>query len=250
MGIIRVKHNSDFVVMNKTGLEDPELSFKAKGLLAYLLSKPDNWKANISHLSTVSKDGKSAVASGLKELEKNGYLQREATRNEDGTIKEWESTIFEIPVNPPEPENPEVDNPKQENRQVINNELINNELNNKTNNNKSQKISKKYKQVFQKELSLETYNKLIAIYKDLNIIYKAILVAEERTKGIPAVSYLFKTLENWSNKDLTDISNINTYLEQRQAKKSHRSPNKSNQNNKASQKLHNRDKLEDRGWNS
>ncbi len=41
--IIRVKKcQNNFVMMDKTFLEDTRLSFKAKGILAYLLSKPDN----------------------------------------------------------------------------------------------------------------------------------------------------------------------------------------------------------------
>lgn len=43
--VIRVKKRpSNFVMMDKTFLEDDRLSYKAKGLLAYLLSKPDDWK--------------------------------------------------------------------------------------------------------------------------------------------------------------------------------------------------------------
>ena len=42
--VIRVqKRPSSFVMMDKSFLEDTRLSYKAKGILAYLLSKPDNW---------------------------------------------------------------------------------------------------------------------------------------------------------------------------------------------------------------
>lgn len=41
-GIIRVeKHTKNFVILNKVFLEDKRLSFKSKGILTYLLSKPD-----------------------------------------------------------------------------------------------------------------------------------------------------------------------------------------------------------------
>lgn len=41
--IIRVRRcPNNFVMMDKTFLEDTRLSFKAKGILAYLLNKPDN----------------------------------------------------------------------------------------------------------------------------------------------------------------------------------------------------------------
>ncbi len=67
--IIRVKKcQNNFVMMDKTFLEDTRLSFKAKGILAYLLSKPDNWKVIVGNLVNSSTDGKKAIYSGLKEL--------------------------------------------------------------------------------------------------------------------------------------------------------------------------------------
>ena len=60
--VIRVrKRPNNFVMIDKTFLEDERLSFKAKGILAYLLSKPDNWKVIVGNLVKYSNDGKSAV---------------------------------------------------------------------------------------------------------------------------------------------------------------------------------------------
>lgn len=103
--IIRVAKNKDnpYVMMNKTGLNDPRLSFKAKGILAYLLSKPDDWKVMVSELINSSTDGKTAVYSGLKELEENGYLKRvRVYRRDERTgkkvIDHWETVVYERPV--------------------------------------------------------------------------------------------------------------------------------------------------------
>lgn len=130
--IIRVVHNKNYVVMNKTGLEDKNLSFKAKGLLAYLLSKPDNWKVNINHLAKIGPDGKTSVESGLKELEENKYLYRIKKRNKEGKF-EWESIVSEIPRKSPQPGFPDMDNPDMEkpeldNQHIINNEIISNKV--------------------------------------------------------------------------------------------------------------------------
>ena len=76
-GIIRVeKHTKNFVVINKNFLEDKRISFKAKGILTYLLSKPDNWQVMTSELIEASSDGEAAVRSALKELEKYGYYKK------------------------------------------------------------------------------------------------------------------------------------------------------------------------------
>lgn len=97
--IIRVKKRpSNFVMMDKTFLEDNRLSFKAKGILAYLLSKPDNWKVITKNLVNASSDGEYSVYSGLKELKKYGYFEKIPIRNEQGTrIVRWESVIYEVP---------------------------------------------------------------------------------------------------------------------------------------------------------
>jgi hypothetical protein len=64
-----------------TYLTDPHLSFKARGLLAYLLSlEPDELVTSAETLATVGRDGRDAVLSGLRELEDRDYLEREAVR--------------------------------------------------------------------------------------------------------------------------------------------------------------------------
>ena len=37
------KKTGNFTILDNTGLRDPNISWKAKGLLAYLLHLPDDW---------------------------------------------------------------------------------------------------------------------------------------------------------------------------------------------------------------
>lgn len=76
MAIIRIKHTENYVVIHKSVLENPRLSFKAKGLWAYGMSRPNDWEFNVEHLSKVSKDGTDSVYSALKELIDEGYCQK------------------------------------------------------------------------------------------------------------------------------------------------------------------------------
>lgn len=99
MSIIRVSKRERFVVMDKTGLEDSRLSFRAKGLLAYLLTKPDDWTINYRQLVKVGPDRKTATLSALQELESNGYLVRER-RHLLGRYS-WIQTLYETPHNAP-----------------------------------------------------------------------------------------------------------------------------------------------------
>lgn len=117
--------------MDKTFLEDDRLSFKAKGILAYLLSKPDNWKVIVGNLVNYSKDGKSAVYAGLKELKECGYYVKTPIRSEDGRrISRWESIVYEVPesllTNFQEIENEKLENQYLENRERNNNYYNNN----------------------------------------------------------------------------------------------------------------------------
>ncbi|MGR5875594.1 hypothetical protein ACT7DH_27750 [Bacillus pacificus] len=43
MGIFRVKKDVNYSVIHNTPLRDEKLSWRAKGLLAYMLSLPDDW---------------------------------------------------------------------------------------------------------------------------------------------------------------------------------------------------------------
>ena len=125
--VIRVKKRpSNFVMMDKTFLEDDRLSFKSKGILAYLLSKPDDWKVIVGNLVNSSKDGKASVYAGLKELKECGYYEKVPIRNEEGTrIIRWESTVYEVPVSLltdfQEVENQDIENQFIENRERNNN---------------------------------------------------------------------------------------------------------------------------------
>lgn len=137
--IIRVeKRENPYVVIEKTALEDPELSFKAKGLIAYLLSKPDNWRPMLTQLINASKDGEVSIRNALNELEEAGYLVRNPVR-EKGKIVAWEQIIYEVPQNRkkqetldfPEVENPHVGNPQLDNPALIINDKTNKEEINK-----------------------------------------------------------------------------------------------------------------------
>lgn len=57
-------------------LNDPNLSFKAKGVYAYLYSKDDKYDFAAKRIAKDSCDGTDSVLAGLKELEEKGYLER------------------------------------------------------------------------------------------------------------------------------------------------------------------------------
>jgi len=128
--IIRVAKNPDnpFVMMDKRPINDDRLSWKAKGLLAYFLSKPDDWQIHVNDLIKRSTDGAAAVRSGLDELQEYGYLSRSQPKLENGQFASVEYTVYEVPLcEKPQAENPHTDKPQAENRSITNTDSTDND---------------------------------------------------------------------------------------------------------------------------
>lgn len=125
--IIRTEKNTNFVVMDKRFLNNKNLSWKAKGIMSYMLSKPDDWTFYIDELIKHSTDGKSSFRSGFNELKKEGYIQRRKRRKENGTF-EWETILTESPhTDFPQVDNPSMEKPQMDNRTLLSNEELNND---------------------------------------------------------------------------------------------------------------------------
>lgn len=96
MTIFRVLHQNNYTVVNNFICTDKRLTYKAKGIWLYAFSRPDNWEFYLSDLINQSADGKSSVQSGLKELERFGYLERTLEKNMKGQFAS-EYLFYETP---------------------------------------------------------------------------------------------------------------------------------------------------------
>lgn len=92
--IIRPRFESNFTMVPKACLRDKNVSLKAKGLYSYLFSLPEDWKVYKSEVLTHFPDGKDSLNAAFKELEKFGYLESEAVR-ENGLYKGFRLTLLE-----------------------------------------------------------------------------------------------------------------------------------------------------------
>lgn len=73
--IFRVqKRVSHFTQISNETLRDKTLSFKARGVLAMLLSNVDTWEVHIGWIQEQGTEGREAVQGAMKELERAGYL--------------------------------------------------------------------------------------------------------------------------------------------------------------------------------
>lgn len=94
--IIRVEHREKYVTVRNKTVRDSRLSFKARGILVYLLSLPDDATVNRSRLAEAATDGEESVRSGLQELAAAGYIVHRRAQNERGR---WctEAVVYESP---------------------------------------------------------------------------------------------------------------------------------------------------------
>lgn len=94
---IKTKKEKNYTVLDNTFIKDTRLSWKAKGLMTYLLSLPDDWTIHLSEIEKHATDGKSALRSAINELKELGYLKAEQKR-ENNRFAEMVYIIIENPA--------------------------------------------------------------------------------------------------------------------------------------------------------
>lgn len=95
--------SDNFAQISNSTLADERLSWKATGLLAYLLSRPVGWGTTAHDLwrsRTHKGEGRDVVYAALRELEQYGYLVRRRVHQPDGTFT-WEQEVYDTPVDNP-----------------------------------------------------------------------------------------------------------------------------------------------------
>lgn len=148
--LVNVSDDFPYTVVPNSLAQDTDLSWKARGILVYLLSKPDDWKVRKNHLADEATDGKHSLNSGLQELEDAGYIKAEKSRGPDGTFDGYDyyisaervgnwSAVDDYPTRenqspdstgagkptdgkPPHRESPPVENPHLQSKEVQNQE--------------------------------------------------------------------------------------------------------------------------------
>jgi len=92
------KTDQYYKTINLTSLLDKRISFKAKGLHNYLMTRPKGWKLYMDQLFEISTDGKDSTRSGIKELVNLKYLHLFDIRDDKKRIVEWRYVVCSIPT--------------------------------------------------------------------------------------------------------------------------------------------------------
>ncbi|MCP4767929.1 MAG: hypothetical protein GY875_16875 [Gammaproteobacteria bacterium] len=104
--IIRAPRRHRFVVMDQRAVEDDRLSWAARGLLCYLLSRPDDWKVLVNDLRKRGNLGHDGIYRLLRELRTVGYAHFQRLRDRNGRIRGGIYFIREI-ADSPDPDLPD-----------------------------------------------------------------------------------------------------------------------------------------------
>ena len=124
--IFRIEKRKSFTIISRPLLEDRRLKWATRGILGYLLSKPDDWELQIADLKNNGDLSRDALYARLREAIQFGYISRFYQRDEKGRVLKVEYVVREDPVCPypekleianPEPDKPDTantDNNKEE----------------------------------------------------------------------------------------------------------------------------------------
>ena len=96
MEVIRVIKNKNYTTISNHLFKDKTISLKAKGLMAYLLSLPNDWNLSINGIVACSKEGRRSIGNTIKELISAGYIERKQVRDK-GKFIGYDYFVFEKP---------------------------------------------------------------------------------------------------------------------------------------------------------
>lgn len=103
MSVIRVRKDANYFAASNEPFNDKRLSWGARGLMGYLLSKPDGWEVRNSDLIKQGPAGEHKIRRMLAELRKFGYMNRIRLSLPDKTF-DWVTEVYESPSQNPHPE--------------------------------------------------------------------------------------------------------------------------------------------------
>ena len=101
MTAIRVERRDRFTSIDRRTINDCQLSWRARGLLIWLLDKPDDWETSLERLAKQGPDGKYVVRDTVEELEHFGYVVRQKNTAPGSNLTTWEWIVRERPTSQP-----------------------------------------------------------------------------------------------------------------------------------------------------
>ena len=104
-GIVRFKRGSrptGFSITSSAPFEDADIPLKARGLLCYLLSMPEDWRVELVHVAKALNVKLPVVERLLRELRQAKHVHRYQVKNDCGRIQSWGIDVYETCKQHPE----------------------------------------------------------------------------------------------------------------------------------------------------
>jgi len=95
--IFRIEKTNNYTSIHRYSAEDKRLSWEARGVLIFLLVKPDDWQVCLAHLINSSPAGRDKVRRIIKELMAHNYIVVNKIRGEMGQFSAPEYVVYELP---------------------------------------------------------------------------------------------------------------------------------------------------------
>jgi hypothetical protein len=96
MAKLTVKNN--YATIPNNFLNRNDISLKAKGLFAYLQSKPNDWQFSKERIALQLKEGITSLKAAFSELKKAGYLKTVPQKNSEGKFIGWDYILDDNPT--------------------------------------------------------------------------------------------------------------------------------------------------------
>lgn len=98
MTVITRQRSENFAIIPNTLAEDDRLSFEARGLLCYLLAKPNNWKVRIADIQKSGGIGRDKAYRLIRELREAGYVKLDIKRDTNARIVQQNYIVYDCAV--------------------------------------------------------------------------------------------------------------------------------------------------------
>jgi hypothetical protein len=203
-GIFRgeLEFENQFTQIHNAWVRDPKITYKAKGLLTYLLSHEVGYTITIGQIIRESGDGKQSVRSALEELIKAGYLETKRTTDARG----YNAGLAYFIKDPTKPksENPTLDNPTLDNQTALENNLTKN-TKKQENSDRFDEFWNHYPKKLSKTQALKAWKSAIKRKPDTEIIEAAKAYSLGKLPDVQFIPLASTWLNNdrWDDVDLT-----------------------------------------------
>ena len=218
MAKIKKHYEKRYTVTDNQLIEDNRLSWKARGIFTYLWAQSDDWEFYEIEVTKHAPDGRDSLRTGLKELEKFGYLKRTIKRDK-GRFNKYDWILSDTPML----DFPNSEKPNSENPTLISTKETSTNNNNDDDDKNDFEIRQKIMREFQTNVANVSSSYVTEQINDwintvgADLVMRSIEVAIENTAH--SFKYVNSILTDWQKKNIKTVEQANDYMAEHDKKK-------------------------------